>query len=233
MAATYSALFTGSFPPQLNCQVVHPIFKDKGDPLDPFNYRCLSVGPAVTKLYAMLCSILDSSILESRLAQWAEACGARAPAQAGFCPDHRTTDHILTLQTLFSQARALHRPHYCCFVDFKKAFDSVSRELLWQCLRDGGIDGTMLAALQSSHNCHGVCLHPAGLTDPFPCDLGVKQGCPRSPLLFGLNIDRVGPLITAADPTAPDLAGLAVALLLYADDLTLLSGPHRPLPPRN
>ena len=30
-------------------------------------------------------------------------------------------------------------------------------------------------------------------------------------------------LITAADPTAPTLAGLTVALLLYADDLTLLS----------
>ena len=163
-------------------------------------------------------------LLESRLAQWAEARGARAPAQAGFRPDHRTTDHIFTLQTLISQARAHHRPLYCCFVDFKKAFDSVPRELLWQRLRDADINGAMLAALQSLYTTVTArASTPAGLTDPFPCDLGVKQGCPLSPMLFALYIDRVAPLITAADPTAPALAGLTVALLLYADDLTLLS----------
>jgi hypothetical protein len=26
------------------------------------------------------------------------------------------------------------KPFYCCFVDFKKAFDTVSREMLWQVL---------------------------------------------------------------------------------------------------
>jgi hypothetical protein len=211
-----AALLTSSFPPVLNCQLVHPIFKGKGDPLDPSNYRCLSVGPALSKLYAML--------LEARLAQWAETCGARAPSQAGFRPEHRTTDHIFTLHTLISQARARRRPLYCCFVDFKKAFDSVPRELLWQRLREAGIDGPFLSALQSLYACVTArASTPSGLTDPFPCDLGVKQGCPLSPLLFGLYIDRVAPLITAADPTAPALAGLAVALLLYADDLTLLS----------
>ena len=216
LAAVFSSLLTSPFPPALNCQLVHPIFKGKGDPLDPSNYRCLSVGPVLTKIYAML--------LEARLAQWAEFCGARAPSQAGFRPAHRTTDHIFTLHTLISQARAHRRPLYCCFVDFKKAFDSVPRELLWRRLREAGIDGTFLSALQSLYSCVTArASTPTGLTDSFPCDLGVKQGCPLSPLLFGLYIDRVAPLITAADPTAPTLAGLAVALLLYADDLTLLS----------
>ena len=216
LAAVFTSLLASPFPPSLNCQLVHPIFKGKGDALDPSNYRCLSVGPALTKIYAML--------LEARLAQWAESCGARAPSQAGFRSDHRTTDHIFTLHTLISQARARRRPLYCCFVDFKKAFDSVPRELLWQRLREAGIDGPFLSALQSLYACVTArACTPSGLTDPFRCDLGVKQGCPLSPLLFGLYIDRVAPLITAADPTAPALAGLTVALLLYADDLTLLS----------
>jgi hypothetical protein len=195
---------------------VHPIFKGKGDPLDPNNYRCLSVSPVLTKLYAM--------ILEARLAHWAETSSSRAPTQAGFRRDHRTTDHIFTLHTLITQARAQSRPLYTCFVDFKKAFDSVPRHLLWHRLREAGIDGPMLTALQSLYaSVTARALSPEGLTDPFPCDLGVKQGCPLSPLLFGLYIDRVAPLIEAADPTAPALAGLAIALLLYADDLTLLS----------
>ena len=216
IASALSATFHSSFPAPPNCQVVHPIFKGKGDPLDPNNYRCLSVSPVLTKLYAM--------VLEARLARWAEASSSRAPTQAGFRRNHRTTDHTFTLHTLISQARAEKRPLYTCFVDFKKAFDSVPRSLLWQRLTEAGIDSPMLAALQSLYaSVTAHALSPEGLTNPFPCDLGVQQGCPLSTLLFGLYIDRVAPLIQAADPTAPALAALAIALLLYADDLTLLS----------
>ena len=78
----------------------------------------------------------------------------------------------------------------------------------------------MLTALQSLYaSVTARALSPEGLTDPFPCDLGVKQGCPLSPLLFGLYIDRGAPLIEAADPTAPALAGLAMLLLLGAYSL--------------
>jgi hypothetical protein len=144
LATTLSSIFFGSFPPALNCQVVHPIFKGKGDPLDPNNYRCLSVGPILSKLYAM--------ILESRLATWAENNNVRSPFQAGFRRDHRTTDHIFTLTTLINQAGAQKRPLYCRFVDLNKAFDSVPRSLLWQRLQEAGIHGPMLSAIQSLYN---------------------------------------------------------------------------------
>ncbi len=216
LSSTFTSIFLGSFPHPLNCQIVHPIFKNKGDPLDPNNYRCLSVGPVLSKLYAM--------ILDSRITQWAEGHQVRSPFQAGFRPGHRTVDHIFTLKTLIDQARFHKRRLYCCFVDFKKAFDSVPRHLLWQRLAEAGIHGHMLSALQSLYDRVTARVQcPAGLTDPFPCDIGVKQGCPLSPLLFGLYIDRIAPLLSAADPTAPALAGLAVACLLYADDLALLS----------
>jgi len=52
----------------------------------------------------------------------------------------------------------------------------------------------------------------------------VKQGCPLSPLLFGLYIDALESRIAAlAGDDGPDLAGTAVKLLLYADDLVLTS----------
>jgi hypothetical protein len=115
---------------------------------------------------------------------------------------------------------------YTCFVDFRKAFDTVSREKLWRALEGIGVGGRLLACIQSMYSQDQACVsHPTeGLSSTFPCTIGVKQGCPLSPLLFGLYIDALDLRIDAlAGDDGPDLAGTAVKLLLYADDLVLMS----------
>jgi hypothetical protein len=68
-------------------------------------------------------------------------------------------------------------------------------------------------------------LHPTeGLSSTFPCTIGVKQGCSLSPLLFGLYIDALESCIVAlVGGNGLDLVGTIVKLLLYADDLVLMS----------
>ena len=74
-----------------------------------------------------------------------------------------------------------------------------------------------------------------GCTDFFPCTTGVKQGCPASPLLFGLYLDALEAFLTGqgpdlhGDPDGPSLGGQAVVLLLFADDLVLTSQSERGL----
>ncbi len=107
------ALFTG---------VVHALFKG-GDASKFDNYMGITVGPILAKLFAM--------ILEKRLSEWVEQHGLRAKGQAGFRKDYHTTDQLFILRILIKQNKAKKKPHYYYFVDFKKAFDTMPREVLW------------------------------------------------------------------------------------------------------
>ncbi len=137
---------------------------------------------------------------------------------------------MFILRTLTEQARFQKKQLYTCFVDFKKAFDTVPRDLLWQVLEGLGINGRILECLRSMYRQDRACLHhpEEGLTPTFLCRIAVKQGCPLSPLLFGLFIDGLEKRLNVLEGDTPPMLGqLAIRLLLYADDLTVMS--HTPV----
>ncbi len=204
----------------LSVGIIHALYKG-GDYSQFDNYRGITVGPVLAKVFAM--------ILESRMSQWAEINDLRAKGQAGFRKDFRTTDNLFILRTLIEQAIFQKKKLYTCFVDFKKAFDTVPRDLLWQVLEGLGISGRILECLRSMYRQDQACLHhpEEGLMPTFFCRIGVKQGCPLSPLLFGLFIDGLEKQLNALEGDTPLMLGqLAVRLLFYADDLALMS--HTP-----
>ena len=53
---------------------------------------------------------------------------------------------IFILQTLLKQTRKREQKLCCCFVDFKKAFDSIPRQQLWEVLQAKGVSGQFLTA---------------------------------------------------------------------------------------
>jgi hypothetical protein len=222
LAMVFNFIFENGYPAGWAVGVLHPIFK-AGDINDPGNYPGICVGIIIGKLFAM--------ILYSRITDWAENQGIRAKGQAGFRRDHRTTDHIFVMRTLIEKTRKMNKGKlYCCFVDFKKAFDTIPRHLLWQELAGIGITGKMLTCIQSMYANDSARIFNAkqGLTDEFLCQKGVKQGCPLSPTLFGLYIDKIeSRILEISDQSSfPELGGMKVPLLLYADDLAIFS--HSP-----
>jgi hypothetical protein len=80
-------------------------------------------------------------ILEARLNNWAEERGLRARGQADFRKDFRTTDNLYILRALIEQSIHKRKKVYCCFVDFRKAFDTMPHDRLWQVLAEMGIMG--------------------------------------------------------------------------------------------
>jgi len=201
----------------LSTGVIHVLHKG-GDALQFESYRGITVGPVLAKVFAM--------ILEAWLCSWAEERGLRARGQAGFRKDFRTMDNLYILQMLIEQNTHKRKKVYYFLVDFRKAFDTVPRDLLWQVLAEMGIVGRFMQCLQSMYNQDNVrVMHPTeGLSTHISCGIGVKQGCPLSPLLFGLYLDGLEKHLDALDgDNPPQLTDIVVKLLLYANDLALMS----------
>ena len=63
----------------------------------------------------------------------------------------------------------------------------------------------------------------AGILERFRSDIGVKQGCPLSPTLFGLYIDKLEEWLNLQGGDGVRLGEFVIKLLLYVDDVVLIS----------
>ncbi len=138
----FNCFLAEGFPEALSTGVVHALFKG-GDVSKFDNYKGITVGPILAKLFAM--------ILNKRLSEWVEQHGLRAKGQARFRKDYRTTNQLFILRTLIEQSKAKKKPLYCCFLDLKKAFDTMPCEALWQVLAGLGVKGRFLRCLQAMY----------------------------------------------------------------------------------
>ena len=143
--------------------------------------------------------------------------------QIAFSENMRTSDHIFVMKTLIDKYARSKTPLYACFVDFRKAFDSIWRKGLLLKALQNNIRGNIFNILETMYTNTSVCVKIGNKrTDYFPTNKGVKQGDVLSPFLFNLYInDLVGKL--GIDSNTPTLNKLPLNCLLYADDLVILS----------
>jgi hypothetical protein len=79
-------------------------------------------------------------------------------------------------------------------VDLTKAYDSVPRDRLWTVLlNELNIDITLVKALKLMYcNLRAEVITNAKLKfDHIAISIGLKQGCPSSPGMFGTYFDRI------------------------------------------
>ena len=111
-----------------------------------------------------------------------------------------------------------------CFVDLKKAFDSVNHNLLWEKLKSHGFSYQMLKVLQSMYSkaTSRVRISASEATDSFPCKKGVRQGCNLSPLLFSLFLTGLE-VELKKNRAGVVLNGAVLDVMMFADDIVLFS----------
>jgi hypothetical protein len=218
LVVLFNKLFNdGIYPEDWKESIIVPLFK-KGDINDTNNYRGISLSNICSKLYG--------SIINLRLQKWIELYNITGECQAGFKKDYSTIDHIFTLLAVIQKQFAQNSKLYVAFVDFEKAFDSISRNLLWPVLRKHGISGKLYRCIRSMYeDVKARVRSGAKFSSYIRCSQGVKQGDVCSPVLFSLFINELAIEIIQNGKHGISLNFELVELfiLLFADDIVLLS----------
>ena len=189
------------------------------------NYRGITLLSCLGKLF--------TSVINYRLYTYLTNEGTLGNEQAGFRPKHSTLDHIFALQTLSSYYISKGKQLYCAFVDYSKAFDFIDRTYLWQKLLDSKINGKVLNVIKNMYiNAKSQVSVNNKLSDPFPCQMGVRQGENLSPLLFAIYLndfkkflsEKFNGLAKVTNSISDELNKyVQLFCLLYADDTILLA----------
>ena len=159
---------TGICPELWVQSIIIPVFK-KGDVNEPKNYRGISLVSHVGQLF--------TGLLNKRLLKWAEQHNSLTDAQFGFRQGFGSTDAIFALHSLITGTLRKGKRLYCCFVDYTRAFDSVTHSKLWQKLVRCGITGKLLNVIRSMYGKIKSCVKLNGkCSDCFECSVGLIQG---------------------------------------------------------
>lgn len=204
-------LETGQADESFRTSVIYPIFK-KGDNTNPSNFRGISFMNCIAKILM--------GIINTRLSNWTEKHKIINEYQAGFRKNYSTIDNIYSLSTIVHLKLNERKKVYAYFVDFKAAFDKVSRNLLMYKLSELGISTKLLKLLQSIYQTtKSVVWTGKEMSSEFATLSGVKQGCLLSPLLFALYINDIHDAIGGG----LHVGNKNIRTLMYADDIVILS----------
>jgi hypothetical protein len=101
-----------------------------------------------------------------------------------------TTDQIFCIRQILEKKWEFNETVHQLFVDFKKAYDSVRREVLYNILIEFGIPMILVRLIKMCLNeTYSKVRIGKHLSDNFPIHNGLKQGDALSPLLFNTALE--------------------------------------------
>ena len=172
---------TKQWPADWTQSLIIPIPK-KGNLKVCTNYRTISLITHPSKV--ML------KILLNRIKHKSEEIIAEE--QAGFRANRSTVEQIFNIRTLIEKHIQHQRDLYHNFIDFTKAFDRVWHDGLWHTLRQFNFDTTIIDIVESLYkNANSAVLSNNTIGEFFKTNVGVRQGCIMSPVLFNIYLEHI------------------------------------------
>lgn len=220
---------------EVSTELLHPIIKEvwegeivpedftdaliiklakRGDLTECSNWRGITLLNTINKILSIIIHDRISKVLEPILRK----------NQGGFRPGRSCIDNINTLRIIMEQSAEFNTPLYLLFVDFKQAFDSLDRNVMWRILATYGIPArirNIISGLYRNGKCRVV--HRGKLGRWFTVESGVKQGCVLSPLLFLLVLDWVMRKVNAGGRGIQWTLTERLEDIDFADDLALMA----------
>ncbi|KAH9245808.1 hypothetical protein BASA81_016671, partial [Batrachochytrium salamandrivorans] len=210
------------FPRAWLCASIVSIDKKDGDPLNPGDKRGIALINVGLKLVC--------KVLQMRIERFVETNNLLSYEQAGFRKREECVGQVVSLVDIIQRRQNAGLNTHVLFIDIRKAFDTVPvGALLWK-LQNMGFPRRTLAFLKALYTSSSARARAGSLlSDPFPVQRGVRQGCPLSGLLFNLFINDI--LDGVAPITVPGLSRDTNPIrgLMYADDVAVFADSEQSL----
>lgn len=207
------SLEKGTLTPDQRRGVISLIPKKGRDKAHITNWRPISMLNTDFKILAKALARRLSNILPSVVHQ----------NQTGFIPGRYIGDNIRNIQALLDFTQETGRSGLFVSLDFAAAFDSLDHSFLFKALDSFQLGETFLEWIKLLYHSSESCVLNCGSSSGwFPFSRGVRQGCPISPFLFVLAVEKLAEVIRG-DPNIKgiDLLDTHTKILQFADDSSL------------
>ncbi|KAJ4943537.1 hypothetical protein JOQ06_006037 [Pogonophryne albipinna] len=195
-----------------------------GDLSKPDNYRGISLTCITAKVYNRMILNRIRHAIDPHLRE----------NQNGFREGRTTAAQILALRRMIEEVKKDNLTAVLCFIDFKKAFDSIHRSTMVKILEAYGVPPNLLRAIETMYaGTRARVVTTDGNSEEFDILAGVMQGDTLAPFLFIMVLDYA--LRKAISGREQDLGftltprrsrrhpTVVLTDLDYADDISLLS----------
>ena len=145
--------------------------------------------------------------------------------QNGFQKGRPCTDPTFCLQLLIEKRREFNLETHLLFIDYEKAFDNIQRQILFNILKSSHIPDTLLKAIVDIYAQNKILIKFNNkLSKPVEINKGLCQGCPLSPMLFNVYLDKIVTKWHNQDITGMKLSkNRQLSLLLFTDNQVIIA----------
>ena len=148
-----------------------------------------------------------------------------SPQQTGFIKGRYIGENVRLLFDILDHINENDLSSILFFSDFEKAFDSLNHDFMIRCLKHFNFGDSLISWINLFYSKSISCtINNGHLSDFFPIERGVRQGCPLSPYLFIICIELLSYEISNNTLIKGIcFKGQEIKNTLFADDATFIT----------